>query len=144
LSGPYVLDASVFLNAFNPIERGSEQSKALLLRLQQDGVPLIAPYLLLPETAAAIGRGQNDPQLAQRFALALQRFPGLVLIPLDKVLARQAVAIAASHRLRGSDAVYAAVAQRFGCPLITLDREQHDRLAAMFTTYYPVEILQGQ
>jgi len=37
----------------------------------------------------------------------------LVLIPLDQFLAQQALNIAATHRLRGIDAVYAAVAQRF-------------------------------
>ncbi len=138
--GPYVVDASVFLNAFLIKESGSETSKALLEHLQAEANPLISPYLLLPETAAALSRGQNDAVLARRFALALQRLPYIVLLPLDKVLARQSVEMAAGYRLRGSDAVYAAVAQRFACPLITLDREQHDRLAALLPTYYPAEL----
>jgi predicted nucleic acid-binding protein len=51
------------------------------------------------------------------------------------------VNIAANHRQRGSDAVYAAVAERFACPLVTLDREQHDRVADMLQTYYPADLL---
>ena len=135
MPGPFAIDASVFLNAFNPSESGSEMSKEILARLQSQAVPMIAPVLLLPETAAAISRGQNNPELAR------QRLPHLVLIPLDQVLTQQSLDIAAIHRLRGSDAVYAAVAQRFACPLITLDREQHDRAASVLQTYYPSELL---
>ena len=50
--------------------------------------------------------------------------------------------IVARHRLRGSDAVYAAVARRFACPLLTLDREQHERVAEVLKTYLPEELLQ--
>jgi predicted nucleic acid-binding protein len=142
MPGPYAVDATVFLNAFNPREKGSEQSKTLLARLQAEAVPLIAPALLLPECAAAISRGQNDPELARQFALALQRLPHLILVALDETLAQQAVEIAARHRLRGSDAVYAAVARRFACPLLTLDREQHERVAQVLKTYLPEELLQ--
>jgi predicted nucleic acid-binding protein len=141
VAGPFTIDASVFLNAFNPLETGSESSKEILARFQDRAIPMIAPVLLLPETAAAISRGQNNPELARQFASMLQHLPHLILIDLDRVLAQQALDIAAIYRLRGSDAVYAAVAQRFACPLITLDREQHDRVTGVLKTYYPVDIL---
>jgi len=44
----------------------------------------------------------------------------LYQIPLDIVLAQQSMELAAKQRVRGSDAVDAAVAQRYSCPLITL------------------------
>jgi predicted nucleic acid-binding protein len=141
MPGPFVIDASVFLNAFNTAEAGHAESQKLLAHLQDKGVPVIGPTLLLPEVAATIGRGQGDPNLARRFAFTLSRLPHLVLIPLDRLLAGQAVEIAAQYRLRGSDAVYAAVALRFGCPLVTLDREQHDRVAIILPTRYPVDAL---
>jgi predicted nucleic acid-binding protein len=42
-----------------------------------------------------------------------------------------------SNRLRGSDAVYGAVALRFGTELITLDKEQLNRLVKLFTVHVP-------
>ena len=141
MPGPYAIDASVFLNAFNPAESGSATSKDVLARLQAQGAPLVAPTLLLPEVAAAISRGQNNPMLARQFAAALSRLPYLILVSLDQLLAEQALEIAALHRLRGSDAVYAAVARRFAAPLVTLDREQHDRLAQALQTFYPEELI---
>ena len=47
--------------------------------------------------------------------------------------------MAAQYRLRGSDAVYAAVALRFGASLLTVDREQRERVAGVQPAYTPVE-----
>jgi predicted nucleic acid-binding protein len=137
----YTVDASVFLNAFNPYETGHEESHRLLARLQEEAVPIIVPTLLLPEVAAAVSRGRGDQALARGFAAALHRLPHLVWVPLDETLARQATDVAAQFRLRGSDAVYAAVALRFGATLLTLDGEQQERVRAALTVQTPAEAL---
>lgn len=137
----YTVDASVFLNAFNPYEAGHEESRRLLARMQDEAAPIIVPTLLLPEVAAAVRRGRGDAGLAHRFATTLMQLPHLVLIPLDQTLARQAVDMAAGHGLRGGDAVYASVALRFGSTLVTLDREQRERVADALPTRLPTEAL---
>ncbi|HID62769.1 MAG TPA: PIN domain-containing protein [Anaerolineae bacterium] len=141
MASVYTIDASVFLNAFNPYEVGHEESHHLLARLQKQSVPIVVPTLLLPEVAAAVGRGREDEGLAREFAATLSRLPHLVLIPLDTTLAQQAADAAAQYRLRGSDAVYVAVALRFGSTLVTLDREQRERVAVTLTARYPAEAL---
>jgi len=137
----YTVDASVFLNGFNPYEEGYEESNRLLALMQREAVPIIVPTLLLPEVAAAIGRGRNDADLARQFASTLRRLPHLVLVPVDETLADQAAGVASQYRLRGSDAVYAAVALRFGSTLVTLDQEQRQRVAAAIPTQLPAEVL---
>ena len=93
--------------------------------------------------AAAVSRGREDADLAKEFAAALGRLPHLILVPLDITLTQLAANLGAQYRLRGSDAVYAAVAQRFGSTLITLDRQQRMRLQDVVPTRYPVEALEG-
>ena len=139
----YIVDASVFLNAFNPYEAGHAESNRLLALLQEKAEPIIVPTLLLPELAGAIARGRQDAGLARRFTEALSRLPHLVMVPLDAALARQATEVAADQALRGSDAVYIAAALRFGSTLVTLDREQHERAAALVPTRWPAEVLAG-
>jgi len=141
MASTYTVDASLFLNAFNPYEEGHEESRRLLARLQEKATPIIVPTLLFPEVAAAVMRGRQDDELAREFAATLSRLPHLVLVPLDTTLAQQAAEVAAQYGLRGSDAVYAAVALRFGSTLITLDREQRERVADALTTRYPAEML---
>ena len=141
MASTYTIDASVFINAFNPAEMGHADSRRLLAQLRRQTAPLIVPTLALPEVAAAIRRGRGDEQLARRFAAALSRLPQLMLVPLDTQLAHQASDVAAQYSLRGSDAVYAAVALRFGSTLITLDQEQHQRVADLITARTPAEAL---
>jgi len=137
----YTVDASVFINAFIPTEPGHADSNRLLAVLQEKAVPIVVPTLVLPEVAAAVARGQNNAELARRFAATLSQLPHLVLVPIDATLAQQAADLAAQHRLRGSDAVYAAVALRFGSTLVTLDRQQRERVAEAVTTRWPAEVL---
>ncbi len=141
MTSTYTVDASVFVNGFNPYEAGHEESRRLLALLQEQAAPIVVPTLLLPEVAAAIGLGRQDADLAREFATSLSRLPHLVLIPLDTTLAQQAADVAAQYQLRGSDAVYAAVALRFGSTLITLDREQRERVTSVILTLYPAEAL---
>jgi len=141
MPGVYALDASVFLNAFNPAEPGHTESAALMALLEAVAAPIAAPTLVLPEVAGAIARIRGDEELAREFAATLARLPHLMLIALDSALAEQALELAARHRLRGADAVYGAVARRFGATLVTRDREQKDRLSGAIVTRFPEEAL---
>lgn len=141
MGGPYTVDASIFVNAFNPYEVGHDDSQRLLALMQEAAAPIVVPTLLLPEVAAAVGRGRGDADLARRFSAAVSRLPHLVLVTLDLSLARQAAEMAAQHQLRGSDAAYGAVALRFGSTLVTLDRQQRERLAEVLPARWPAEAL---
>jgi len=125
---PFTIDASVMVSAFSPAEPAHAVSKAFMTKVRENAVPVIVPVLVLAEVAAAISRGQGKPEPGVAFAGELRRLPNLSLINVDGSLADLAVEIAAERRLRASDAVYAAVALRFGTELITLDREQLERL----------------
>jgi len=141
MPGPLTIDASVFINAFNPNEPRHTESRRLMERIRAEGLPMVVPTLVLPEVAATISRATGDSQTARLFTDQLRRLPGLVLVPLDQGLAAQAAEIAAEHRLRGSDAVYGAVSLRFGSLLVTLDREQHARLKPIVRSSYPAVAL---
>lgn len=82
MSGPYTVDASVFLNAFNVGEAGQADSQRFLAHLQAKAIPIVVPTLLLPEVAATIARGCGEPELSRPFVAALVRLPHLVLVPL--------------------------------------------------------------
>ena len=137
MKSPVTVDASVFVNAFSPEEDGSDKSMAFLSQLSRDGVPLIQPTLFLPEVAASLARKQDDTEAALELERELKNFLDLTLVDLDESLADFASEVAAKHRLRGSDAVYAAVALRFGTLLITLDREQLERLPKVLSVRTP-------
>ena len=136
---PVTIDASVFVSAFTPTEPAHQVSKAFMLGVREQSIPIIVPVLVLPEISAALSRGQGKPELGKAFVQELRNFPNTTFIDVDDNIAILAVEIAANNRLRGSDAIYAAVALRFGTELITLDREQLDRLPKVLPVRAPQE-----
>jgi predicted nucleic acid-binding protein len=142
----YTIDASVHLSALNPYESESAASQAFLDLVRQRRIPLFCPTLLPVEVAAAIARTMPTDVLdgagrAVALANTLRGLPNQTLVPLDDALAGVAIDLAAALRLRGADAVYAAVAQQYGTTLITLDRQQLERLPPAVRTARPGNVL---
>jgi len=137
MNSPVTIDASVFVSAFTPTEPAHQASRAFMLNLREQSIPIIVPILVLPEISAALSRGQGQPELGKAFVQELRNFPNTTFVDVDDSIAALAVDIAADNRLRGSDAVYAAVSLRFGTELITLDKEQLERLPKILPVTVP-------
>ncbi|MBN1178030.1 MAG: PIN domain-containing protein [Anaerolineae bacterium] len=137
----FTVDASVHINALNPAEAGSAESQACLQRLAESRQRLFSPTLLLVEVAAATARTLDDSALALDLISGIRALPQQVWVPLDDTLADMAAQLGAQARLRGADAVYAAVARRYGTTLITRDRQQRERLADIVPVMTPEELL---
>lgn len=145
----FTIDASVHLNALDPGEEGSVVSQRFLARVHQPPLPgasaaahaVFSPMLLMVEIAAAVARAFGDAERGTQLARAVRELPGQEWIPLDAPLTEAAVEVAARRRLRGADAVYAAVARSSGSRLVTLDRQQLERLDATIPACRPDEAL---
>src|SRR5438445_10562380 len=94
----YTIDASVFVNAFNPHEDGHAASLQLLAAIQERGDPVIVPALCLPEIASAVARATGDAAGAVQYANAVAALPHLTLVTLTAAMARQAAELAAHYR----------------------------------------------
>ncbi len=133
-----VVDASVYVALINSLEEAHEACWTWLREVYPAGEPVTAPALLAAEVAAAISRGADDAALADRAVRQILSGNVVELVPVTVSLTRQAARIAAEHRIRGADACYVALAMRLGQELVTLDRQQLERGAAVVTTRRPV------
>ena len=136
-----VIDASVYVSRLHRRETHHIESVRLLDAVAAQGVSVVCPEILLPEVAAAIARGLNDTEFAYRAAAHLRTLPGHRFIAVDRSLSNRASRLAAECRLRGCDAIYAAVAQQEGTRLITWDQQQRERATIVVETLTPVEAL---
>ena len=132
-----VTDASVYIALINADERDHGSSWEWFEEAKAEHEPIIAPAILLAEVAAALSRGLGDPALAHRVVQQLKRSEAIELLPVTQAMAEQAAMIAADYRIRGCDAVYVALADQLGDCLITLDRQQLERGAAIVTAREP-------
>ena len=137
MRAPITVDASVFVNALSPDENRSDKSAEFISRMKQEDVVFIQPTLFIPEVVASIARKQDSTNIGLEILQELKKIPKLTLVGLDDDFADFASEVAANNRLRGSDAVYAAVALRFGTELVTLDKEQLDRLPKVLSVRSP-------
>ena len=137
----YTIDASVHVNAIHSAETGSSISQAFLERVNQRELPLFCPTLLFAEVAAAVARSWDNTSQGIAVSNALRQWPHQTLVALDGVLISRAIHLAATARLRGADAVYAAVAEQFGTTLITLDQQQLARLSSIVRVLRPADAL---
>lgn len=137
----YTLDANIFARDTEPGDPSYAECRALLDALDQQKTPVIVPNLLLAEVAAVVSRTRRDPIRARLTAGAIAAFTHVRLIALDESLAQEAAEIPADRALRGADAVYVAVARRYGCALVSLDREQRERATPVVRALTPAEAL---
>ncbi len=138
----YTIDASVWVNGFDKREQGYEYSYRLLEIIRQNNLPIFVPNLVLAEVAGAISRTRQNPTQAMDFVTALRDLANVTLAPIDSAFANQAFHLAARHKLRGADAMYAVVAKQYNCILVSLDNEHLTHLADVVTVQTPEAILQ--
>ena len=132
-----VIDASVYIALVNAHETEHASSWAWFEQAKRAEEPVVAPVILLAEVAAALSRGMEDPTLAHRVAQQLARSEAIELIQITMAMAERAAEVAAEHRIRGCDAVYVALADQLSDTLVTLDRQQLERGAALVTVRAP-------
>lgn len=138
------MDASVFVNAFNPHERGHAESFQILAAIQERGDPIIVPTLFVAEIASAVARASGDAAGALQYANVTAALPHLILVSLTPAMAAGAAELAATHRLRGADAVYLAVARRYATTLVSRDDEQLARGSGIALCQTPEEALNAR
>ncbi|MDZ7577496.1 MAG: PIN domain-containing protein [Candidatus Nanopelagicales bacterium] len=110
--GPVVLDTSVILGLLDPEDSHHPAALQLLEELRRDAAQVHIPASAFAETlvgAARIGQAEMD---------RVERFVDLLvdsIVPLDRVIAREAAAIRARHSsIRLPDALVIATARAIG------------------------------
>lgn len=131
------LDSSVLISLFNGRDRLHAQTVAWFREAVADGEPLRAPVTAIADVAAAIATGTGDKQLARDVETHMRHSPLFEFLPVAMPLAERAATLAAEHQLRGTDALYFAVAETLGDRLVTLNPRQLQRGNAVVETVRP-------
>lgn len=82
-----------------------------------------------------------NPDRGIHVADAVLHLPGQTWVPLGGELTVASWRLAAQCRLRGADAIYGAVAERYSAALVTLDRQQLEQLTPRLPVWTPDEAL---
>jgi len=132
-----IVDASVWVSSQVPEEHDHWISLEWLERQARRRVPLIIPALALTEVAGAVARASGDRARGREAVETIKAIATLQIVSLNDLLMERATDIAARFRIRGADAVYVALADLRNLPLVTWDRETHERAARLITVLRP-------
>jgi predicted nucleic acid-binding protein len=132
-----VVDASVWVSLLAADDVNHEATQRWFDQQIAAGADFVAPALVLVEIAGAMARRTGDALTGMRAAARVRSLPELDLVALTVEDAEQAASIAARVALRGADAVYAALASARGRQLVTWDRQQRERSAAVVQVSSP-------
>jgi predicted nucleic acid-binding protein len=126
-----VVDAGVWVSILVPSDAHHAAGRRWLEAALTEGRPLVIPVLALAEVSGAIARVTGRPQLGHKAIDSMLAIPTLRVVAIEHAVGLTAARLAADHRLRGADATYAAVAAELKLPLLSWDREQRERAAAV-------------
>jgi predicted nucleic acid-binding protein len=131
------VDASVFVAAEIRGEPEHKHARRLLAVALEEDLAFHLPWLAVVEASVAVGRRLGSAEAAGRTAMMIVDFPDVTLHSVDRAVSLLAAAIGATCRLRGADAIYAAVAKKHGTTLITCDNELRERVAGTIEALTP-------
>jgi predicted nucleic acid-binding protein len=139
-----VVDASVWVSLYATDDVNHSATLAWFEQVADAGEELVAPTFALVEVAAAMARRTRNPEDGRRAAARLLATPSRILVPVSDDLLGDAAELAVTLLLRAGDAPYVAVAARLGIGVVTWDREQLTRGAAVVQTATPADDLRDE
>lgn len=132
-----IVDASVWCSAELPDELDHQTSLEWRERQVRRQTPMLVPALALAEVAGAVARATGDANRGRDAVRMMRAIRTLQVILPDEALMERAAEIAAHLRLRGADAIYVALADHRGLPLVTWDLEVRDRAGRFIQVLLP-------
>lgn len=125
-----VVDANVWVAAYDPRDRFHEPSIDFLVWAARNGVHLTCPTLALVETACAVARRAGDVEAGLVAQRRLSAHPAVTFHPMTDRLNDASAELGTRLLLRGADAIYAATAVMVDAALISWDAALVDRAGA--------------
>jgi len=132
-----VVDANVWVSAAIGSEATHEASARWIAQQVAQSGPFILPTLVLPEVGGAIARRTGQAERGDYWVARIAGLAGAEFVTLDVPLALRAATLATRLKLHGPDAVYVAIADMYRVPLLTWDRQIHDRASNAIAVMRP-------
>lgn len=136
-----VIDASVWLSFIVPTDIHFAQANEWAEWFEPGLERIAVPAHFLAEIAGVLSRTGADRQFVEETIDDIVSSDRFVLQDISVSLGLAAADIAKTGRVRGSDAVYLALARSLGSPLLTWDRQQRERGALFCRTMTPTEAI---
>jgi predicted nucleic acid-binding protein len=121
-----VVDSNIFIGGLDPRDALHQQCLPVVERIVTGEIEALCPVLVLVETTCALRR-RTTIELAFNVKEALARLPSILWLDINLDVAERACVLGIQTGLRGGDALVLQVAEQYGVPLLTMDRELREK-----------------
>lgn len=137
-----VIDASVWLSALLPNDVHYRYTVPWRDQIEVSGEQIVVPAHFPAEVAGVLSRtGSNRAFIADTLDdIGSERL--FTILPISTAFGRLCAEMASLAAVRGSDAIYLALAQFLDVPMLTWDRQQRERGSIFCRTMTPVEAME--
>ncbi len=119
----FSLDASVFVSAFQKTEKHNLAAKEILAKISSERISLVSHALFFFEILSSMQRKTGDSSVTMKAMAIAKSLPAAKYVTIDQRLYASQESFVALLGLKGADAIYVAIANRYKAPLITFDQE---------------------
>lgn len=136
------IDTSVWIAGLVSGDAHHAATQQWFARFELQETRISVPSLFLAEVAGVLSRTGATDAFVVTVIADIGESEQFDIYPVSIELALASANIARSARIRGSDAVFLALAQSLDVPLVTWDRQQRERGRIICRTMTPVEAME--
>jgi predicted nucleic acid-binding protein len=136
----FVVDSNIFVGGLDPKDALHQECLPVVEHIVTGEIEALCPVLVLVETTCALRR-RTTVELALNVKEALARLPSILWLDINTDIAEMACALGIRTGLRGGDALVLQVAEQYGVPLVTMDREIREKAPGGIFVLDPREVV---
>lgn len=135
-----VIDSNIFVSSFDLKDMFHSECYPIFERILSFEIEVLCPTLVLVETTCALHRRTNSEEIARKIYKNLASLPSVNWLDVTLEVAEQACMLGVRTGLRGGDAVVLQVAEQYGIPLLTKDKEIGEKAPKGILVFEPKDV----
>ncbi|HGJ65245.1 TPA: PIN domain-containing protein [bacterium] len=132
-----VIDSNIFVSSLDPMDKFHSECYPVFERILDFEIEVLCPNIVLVETICALRRRTNNERIAHEFYQYLAILPSINWLDITIDVAEKACMLGAKIGLRGGDAIILQVADQYGIPILTKDKEIKEKAPKHIIVFEP-------
>lgn len=135
-----VIDSNILISSLDPKDCFHAECYPIFKMILNFDIEGLCPALVLIETTCVLRRRTNDEDVAAAVYRNLARLPSLNWLDITLDVAERASMLGVKTGLRGGDAIVLQVAEQYGIPLLTKDKEMKEKAPKGILVFEPEDL----
>ncbi len=136
----FVVDSNVFVSSLDPNDLFHAECQPLFEKMLSFEIEALCPTLVLVETVCVLRRRTGSEDIARDIYKNLSALPSINWLDITVAVAERACMLGAKTGLKGGDAIVLQVAEQYGVPVVTKDKEIKSKAPTGILIFEPADV----